>query len=998
MSLTLDWQARQNNLSSNDTTLSAGLGYADDRENRRVECFVSLAVNEPFVGTKQSDMAIIDSASNIFPWIVDRQSIPSKWWRSHQNGRPVLERDDDDDQAAGHYEQLYTAAWIGTKGEAWLYYPPLSVYGHPLTFGDVLGSSYESQHEEFVKPNLPENNPGRISYFTKPYPDSAVPGLSLITAQAPVYLSGSFSTGDGASEESFYYDQTYLASTGVDIAVSAVSSYLDVLQDSLTPSSFGMLVDADFSTLVISQEVVNRVYPKLTGIEDERVTYDPVTGNIVEDRRGVPYLPSDTILQGLTQLSNANWTALLDTVRALAPGKRGMTKFNITLTGHDEATSTEYHVLFHKWRTVANWTLLVFAPVKEVEQAIGVSVVATDPNERNTTTKEDSSNDSGQNEISLLSLEGIKGDIIRGKGYFVNHGNLDVTVSVKRFPHWVKLSDTTLVESTRILQSGQWLAVEFQVETSDLSVGTQSSSIVFQVEDDDYPDCLYQEELSLQVTVVVSALDCGKRNSEMDTNTGECVCASKYLHLPWSGACVSYATLFLSLLTPLVAIPLLLLYVREWRRRRVADSTWKSIPPNSTLTSICLLAALLEKSTWPNIVERKWPSRRFIKLVQVDAVVRLMNWTAGLDNRILKRVLFVTRRQTTWKCPGTEKMRRQMMLSARTILNLFLWVHFAIPTLTREMRRFTSLRHHCVATTMGAVTRRGRVPVLVLEYQAQGSLYDILRSSMVELEGELVKGILSDVAQGMQYLHRTKPQVTHGDLKTYNILIDSKFRAKVGGFELNYKRGTSVWAAPELESDEAKATTATDVYDFGIVLHEIFSRPVGLSKSDALEDNFRVPEGPLSSDVKSSSVVLRPSVPASMPTGIAALFNDCLRNNPEERPTMDEIANRICRFDEAEVEPVGLMKRTKKSSEKSFDLLLKVFPRHIAEQLRDGKEVDPEQHECCTVFFSDIVNFTTLSSELSPKKVSDMLHRLFYAFDSLAGRLFVREKAFCLAF
>lgn len=138
LSQTLDWQAR--NLTAQDTTVTAGLGYSDDQRDRHIERYVSLSENAPFVGTKESDLAMVEAASTIFPWIVDRRSLPSSWFLEHQNGRNLPS-----EGKSSAVEQLYTAAWIGTKGEAWLYYPPLTVYGHPLNFGDVLGSHYESQ-------------------------------------------------------------------------------------------------------------------------------------------------------------------------------------------------------------------------------------------------------------------------------------------------------------------------------------------------------------------------------------------------------------------------------------------------------------------------------------------------------------------------------------------------------------------------------------------------------------------------------------------------------------------------------------------------------------------------------------------------------------------------------------------------------------------------------------------------------------------------------------
>jgi hypothetical protein len=174
LAATLDWKAR--GLSSSETTLSAGLGYSDDRPDRHVERFVATAANEPFVGTKALDMALVDSASNIFPWIVDRRSVPSKWWVNHTNGRTLLFDDDAGFDAEteitdqeNYFAQLYTAAWITTKGEATLYYPPLRVYGHPLTMADLMGGNYSTEDQEYVWPNLPQNNPKRFVWNQKNY-------------------------------------------------------------------------------------------------------------------------------------------------------------------------------------------------------------------------------------------------------------------------------------------------------------------------------------------------------------------------------------------------------------------------------------------------------------------------------------------------------------------------------------------------------------------------------------------------------------------------------------------------------------------------------------------------------------------------------------------------------------------------------------------------------------------------------------------------------------
>ena len=76
-------------------------------------------------------------------------------------------------------------------------------------------------------------------------------------------------------------------------------------------------------------------------------------------------------------------------------------------------------------------------------------------------------------------------------------------------------------------------------------------------------------------------------------------------------------------------------------------------------------------------------------------------------------------------------------------------------------------------------------PMLVMEYMHHGSLYDILHNETMLIDCDMAVNFLRDISNAMQFLHSATPQVIHGDLKSMNILIDDKYRAKVADFGLS---------------------------------------------------------------------------------------------------------------------------------------------------------------------------------------------------------------------
>lgn len=60
-----------------------------------------------------------------------------------------------------------------------------------------------------------------------------------------------------------------------------------------------------------------------------------------------------------------------------------------------------------------------------------------------------------------------------------------------------------------------------------------------------------------------------------------------------------------------------------------------------------------------------------------------------------------------------------------------------------------------------------------------------------------------------------------------------------------------------------------------------------------------------------------------------------------------------------------------------------MLPKAVADELRLGNSINAETYAACTIYFSDIVGFTTLSGDSTPMQVVSLLNKLYICFDSV---------------
>lgn len=307
------------------------------------------------------------------------------------------------------------------------------------------------------------------------------------------------------------------------------------------------------------------------------------------------------------------------------------------------------------------------------------------------------------------------------------------------------------------------------------------------------------------------------------------------------------------------------------------------------------------------------------------------------------------------------------------------WLPARFRSRVRTVARMAGHRHPNLLQVTCICLGVHREEVLVVTPRmASGTVGDLIANACVELTPALVADIACGVAQAMAYLHAQPVPVIGKNLKPHHVLLDAAWRPYLG-VSLRPPNTESIWAPPEVLRG-GPWTRAADVFSFSMLLYMLLTRR---PPAEDKEGEKRVAAMREATDVLVDDT--RPSLTGTGP--LHELVHLCWNDDPLVRPTFEEIVARLQLLpteDPHPRRPSSSPDAASVSESCDADLLNRVFPEHVVRQLRQNLPVDPESFPEVTIFFSDIVGFTAITSLMPPEEVLDMLHRLYAKMDALA--------------
>ncbi|KAK7303599.1 hypothetical protein RJT34_14509 [Clitoria ternatea] len=254
---------------------------------------------------------------------------------------------------------------------------------------------------------------------------------------------------------------------------------------------------------------------------------------------------------------------------------------------------------------------------------------------------------------------------------------------------------------------------------------------------------------------------------------------------------------------------------------------------------------------------------------------------------------------------GQGTVYKGMLVDGKIIAVKKFKVEGNIEEFINEFVILSQINHRNVVKLLGCCLET-EIPLLVYEFIPNGNLFEYLHEQNEELPmtWDMRLRIATEVAGALFYLHSAASQpIYHRDIKSTNILLDEKYKAKVADFGTSRMvsieathlttvvQGTFGYLDPEYFRT-SQFTEKSDVYSFGVVLVELLTsqKPISLLRPleaknlasyflicmeenrlfDIIDERFK--------EVERKQI-----------TAVANIASRCLELNGKKRPTMKEV-------------------------------------------------------------------------------------------------------------